>query len=153
MRFEVPQFIEVEDKIFGQLSLKQFVYMAGSLGACAIAYFYAPFIIFLILAPFLLGLGFGLAFIPVNKRPLAVLLEAILVYFSRARLYLWKKAERAPTPTPDLPLPNINASPGATRRSIASLSRNLELESLSQNNLVRDKEKGPAIIKETTNHG
>ena len=29
MRFQVPQFIEVEDKIFGPLTLKQFLYTAG----------------------------------------------------------------------------------------------------------------------------
>lgn len=29
MQFQVPQFIEVEDKIFGPLTFKQFVYIAG----------------------------------------------------------------------------------------------------------------------------
>ena len=32
MRFQVPQFIEVEDKIFGPLTLKQFIYLAGAGG-------------------------------------------------------------------------------------------------------------------------
>ena len=33
MQFQVPQFIEVEDKIFGPLTFKQFVYMTGGVGA------------------------------------------------------------------------------------------------------------------------
>ena len=34
MQFQVPQFIEVEDKIFGPLTFKQFVYVLGGAGAC-----------------------------------------------------------------------------------------------------------------------
>ncbi|TSC61742.1 MAG: SsrA-binding protein, partial [Parcubacteria group bacterium Athens0416_74] len=32
MQFQVPQFIEVEDKIVGPLTFKQFVFIAGGLG-------------------------------------------------------------------------------------------------------------------------
>jgi len=32
MRFEVPQFIEVEDKIFGPFTWKQFIYLMGGEG-------------------------------------------------------------------------------------------------------------------------
>ncbi len=32
MRFEVPQFIDVEDKIFGPFTFKQFLYLAGGAG-------------------------------------------------------------------------------------------------------------------------
>jgi len=36
MRFKVPQFIDIEDKIFGPFSFKQFVYLAGGAGLCYI---------------------------------------------------------------------------------------------------------------------
>src|SRR3989344_2665997 len=32
MEYQVPQFIEVEDKIIGPLTLKQFIYLAGEAG-------------------------------------------------------------------------------------------------------------------------
>ena len=32
MRFQVPQFIEIESKIFGPLTFKQFIYLAGGGG-------------------------------------------------------------------------------------------------------------------------
>ena len=32
MMFSVPQFIDVEDKIIGPLTLKQFIYLAGGAG-------------------------------------------------------------------------------------------------------------------------
>ena len=39
MRFEVPQFIEIEDKIIGPLTWKQFIYLAGGVGALLILYY------------------------------------------------------------------------------------------------------------------
>jgi hypothetical protein len=38
MRFLVPQFIEVEDKLFGPLSFRQFVYLVGSIGFAGALY-------------------------------------------------------------------------------------------------------------------
>lgn len=134
MRFEVPQFIDVEDKIFGELSLKQFIYVAGGLGAAATLFFSPlPFIVFLILAPLIVGLAFGLAFVPVNKRPLSILLEAAVQYLTRSRLYLWRKIERAPTPTPDTNTHKKAYTPPETQNTIASLSRDLELKALNEN--------------------
>jgi hypothetical protein len=42
MRFQVPQFIEVEDKIFGPLTVKQFIYLAGGAGLVFILYHFLP---------------------------------------------------------------------------------------------------------------
>ncbi len=137
MRFEVPQFIDIEDKIFGQLTFKQFIYVAGGIGACAFLVFQVPFWLFLIIAPFIVALSVGLAFMPINQRPLSLMLEAILLYFARARLYLWKKTERTPTPTPAAELraeQEYAPSASVSGSSIASLSRDLELKSLNQNN-------------------
>lgn len=148
MQFEVPQFIEVEDKIFGQLSLKQFIYVAGAGGAAAILYFYLPFFLFLVLAPFVVALGLGLAFVPVNKRPLSVLIESVVVYFSRARLYLWKKEHEKPVGTPDItPEKTPTYTPPPAHNTISNLARTLELEALSQNSTDRDKP-----INKKTNH-
>ena len=45
MRFQVPQFIEVEDKIFGPMTLKQFIYMAGGAGLSFLIYVLAKSLI------------------------------------------------------------------------------------------------------------
>ena len=42
MQFKVPQFLEIEDKIFGPFTFKQFVYVAGGAGAAFIAWTYLP---------------------------------------------------------------------------------------------------------------
>ncbi len=95
MVFKVPQFIEVEDKIFGPLTFKQFLYIAGGAGACFVLWNFLPFFIaFLLIIP-MAGLSLALAFYKVNNRPFVVLLESFLAYHMGSKLYLWQK--RAPT--------------------------------------------------------
>lgn len=91
MRFEVPQFIEIEEKIFGPLSFKQFVYIAGGAGLCVILYSLIGLIgAVLVGGPFLM-LGFGLAFYKINNRPFIEMLQSALVFYTGRKLYLWKK--------------------------------------------------------------
>ena len=45
MRFQTPQFIEIEDRIFGPLTLKQFIYLAGSAGLAFLFYRTLPLIL------------------------------------------------------------------------------------------------------------
>jgi hypothetical protein len=96
-QFHVPQFIEVEDKIFGPLTLKQFLYVIGGAGTVFILYALLrnlfPFIInVLIVLPF--GAFFlALAFYKVNEQPFIKFLENALAHYSGARLFVWKKAD------------------------------------------------------------
>ena len=62
MEYQVPQFIEVEDKIFGPFTLKQFIYVAGGVGLCVILILYFPLIIGIILALPVAALTAALAF-------------------------------------------------------------------------------------------
>ena len=70
MEYQVPQFIEVEDKIIGPLTLRQFIYVAGTAGLCIIFFFYLNFVFALILALPVIGFGAALAFYKINGKPL-----------------------------------------------------------------------------------
>ncbi len=136
MRFEVPQFIEIEDKIFGPLTWRQFLYLGGGGGMGAVLFFTTPFIVFLIFGLPLALLAGALAFYPVNSRPFSFFLEAIIGYVRRQKLYLWKKEQGevhkhqfAPSQIPDQPLPAINP---ANKNNITSLARRLELAALQK---------------------
>ena len=96
MRYQVPQFIEVEDKIFGPLTLKQFVYLAGGVGLSFIVWRLLPLFLALILILPILGLSLALAFYKVNNRPLLSTLEYALGYFLGNKLYLWETKKIAP---------------------------------------------------------
>lgn len=94
MRFQVPQFIEVEDKIVGPFTLKQFIYLAGGAGIIFIIWRALP--LFLAIIPIVLvaSLSLALAFYKVNNRPFINILESIFTYFISSKLYLWKKTPR-----------------------------------------------------------
>jgi hypothetical protein len=98
MRFQVPQFIEVEDKIFGPLTFKQFIYIAGAIAIGVIFFTILPrFIAFLVAAPIVI-FGLALAFYKVNEKPFISLVEAFFSYTLGSKLYIWKKEERKPVP-------------------------------------------------------
>ena len=101
MRFQVPQFIEVEDKIFGPLTLRQFIYVAGGVGIIVILWITLPHPV-----AFLLGLPIGifsaaLAFYKVNERPFIHLLESAFNYAVGENLYLWKNHDKPIQKSPD----------------------------------------------------
>lgn len=91
MRYEVPQFIEIEDKIIGPFTWKQFVYLAGGAGAAIIFYFTLPFVLFMLFGIPLAALAGFLAFHKINNRPFSIFLESAVRYLSGARLYLWRR--------------------------------------------------------------
>lgn len=106
MRYQVPQFIEVEDKIFGPLTLKQFIYLAGGGGLCLVFFTFLPFYLMIILSLPVMGFSLALAFYEINGRPFIHAVEHAFSYYTSGKLYLWKqKAPQAPTPsaaqTPD----------------------------------------------------
>lgn len=99
MRFQVPQFIEVEDKIFGPLTLKQFIYIAGGAGLCFVIYVLAnSLVISLVPIIVIMGAALGLAFYKMNNRPLIDVVEAAFKYYMGSKLFIWKKEENKPQP-------------------------------------------------------
>lgn len=90
MEYQVPQFIEVEDKIIGPLTIKQFIYLAGAAGLCVVFFFYLPFIVAILLGLPVVALGGSLAFYKVNGKPFIEVLEAGFNYYTGAKFFLWK---------------------------------------------------------------
>jgi hypothetical protein len=137
MKFEVPQFIEIEDKIFGPLTWRQFLYLGGGLGMGVMIFIVSNWIVFLIIGLPLALLSGALAFYPINNRPFSFFLEAIVNYVRGQKLYLWKRKEQevhkyqfAPKVIPSESV-NSNIVSGSTK-SLTTLSRRLELEALQK---------------------
>ncbi|MFT7644549.1 MAG: hypothetical protein ACI9BF_000198 [Candidatus Paceibacteria bacterium] len=139
MRFKVPQFIEIEDKIFGPFTWRQFLYLGGGIGM-AIAFFLISGFLFVLIGIPLAALAGALAFYSVNNRPFASFLESLLNYFTKQRLYLWrKKTDAVHTTFTPAHLGDQNSSillnqPNVSRpeKGITSLSRKLELQALQK---------------------
>jgi len=97
MRFQVPQFIEVEDKIFGPLTLKQFIYLLGGAGLSFIVYnFVGNIIISAVFIIPIMAFALALAFYKINNKPFINVVEAAFTYFFANKLYIWKKVDKAP---------------------------------------------------------
>lgn len=99
MQFKVPQFIDIEDKVFGPLTFKQFAYLAGGAGFGYLAFHFLPIVISIFIAPAILAFAAALAFIKYNDKPFIHVVESFVRYYSRSRLYLWHKQAPSTMPT------------------------------------------------------
>ena len=137
MRFEVPQFIEIEDKIFGPFTWRQFIYLGGGVGIAVVSFLTLPIFFFVLIGLPLACLGFALAFYPVNNRPFSIFLESIFRFYRGGQVYHWnKKSDVVYKGTPNQFAPSeINALPQNQPKpsdSINTLSRRLELNALQK---------------------
>jgi hypothetical protein len=93
MRFQIPQFIDVEDKIFGPFTLKQFIYLAGGASVALVTTtFFGMFLGLVIASPIVLS-AVALAFYKINNRPFIYTLESAFKYMTKDKLYIWQKKE------------------------------------------------------------
>ncbi len=135
MRFEVPQFIEIEDKIFGPLTWRQFLYLGGGVGMAVVLFLRLPFMLFIATGIPLALLAGALAFYPINSRPFSYFLEAVVNYLSGKRLYLWRKENMLyKIPEDKLDTPELFEPHFRTKRSgdLSSLARRLELQAIEK---------------------
>ncbi len=137
MQFEVPQFIEIEDKIFGPFTWRQFLYLGGGGGIAVVLLLTTPFILFIIVGLPIGLLAAALSFYPINNRPFSYFIEAIYNYFRRHRLYLWQQQreiihKQSFLPTTTIQNPIIAGSVNTPKKDITSLARRLELQALQK---------------------
>lgn len=97
MKFQVPQFINIEDTIFGPFTIKQFVYMVGGAGMTYIAWHFLPFLASLFIIVPVVTLALSLAFLKPNGKPFIFTLQAAVMYALSNRLYLWKRVPKKAT--------------------------------------------------------
>jgi len=104
VQFQVPQFIEIEDKIVGPLTLKQFAYVALGTLLSFLLFFIFEIVLWLIVTGVIATVAIVLAFLKFNGRPLIITLLAALEYFWRPHFYVWKRVEEKET---TLSIPDI----------------------------------------------
>jgi len=131
MRFSVPQFIDVEDKIVGPLSLRQLIYLIGAVAGTFILWRLFGFFIATIFGVPLLLLGFALAFVKVNNRPFIDVAYAAFFYITKHKLYLWKKTptkQVTTQPIEKIERRSLPATPKLTQSKLKELAWNLDAD-------------------------
>lgn len=130
MRFQVPQFIDIEDKIFGPFTFKQFVYLAGGAGASYALWRLLPKLLAIPLILPILGVALALTFYKVNGKPFIEVLQSWFGYVFKDKLFIWKQhspeksKEKKPLPAAKQPLEGI---PRLTESRLSDLSWSLDV--------------------------
>jgi len=91
-QFVVPQFIDVEDKVIGPITVRQFIILLVGSGLIFIAYKLSDFALFLLWFVVLSGLTFGFAFIKINGRPVHYFLLNVFQTSRRPKIRVWLKS-------------------------------------------------------------
>jgi len=136
MDYQVPQFIEVEDKLVGPLTLKQFLYVAGSAGLCIVFFSYLSFFFAFVVSIPIAGFGLALAFYKINGKPFIDVLEAGFNYYTSKRLMLWKytaptkeesSAAAAASAAAESAARPVRGAPRLTRGKLSELAWSLDV--------------------------
>jgi hypothetical protein len=91
MIFNIPQFIDIEDKIVGPLTAKQLGWLAAG-GVCLLLLWTVlDLSAFIIAAIFVAIIFAGLAFYRPNGQPLTSSIGAIFVFFLKPKIYMWRR--------------------------------------------------------------
>ncbi len=91
MQFNVPQFVDVEDKILGPLTLKQFLLaLGGGIALLFLWYFFRLWIVIIIGIPLALLLAAAI-FIKINGRPFFSFLTSFINYWIKPKIFIWKR--------------------------------------------------------------
>ena len=89
MQFSIPQFIEVEDKVIGPLTVRQFIYLVVG-GVMMVVYWsLADLGLFIVLAIITAAVVAAFAFVKINGRPFQIFLTAFLQFQSKPKLRTW----------------------------------------------------------------
>lgn len=91
MQFQIPQFIDIENKIVGPLTIKQFLYLAGAGGVAFLLFFILQFWLWIMIAAVLAIIAGSLAFIKYNGQPLPIIAWHAFGFLWKPRLYLWQR--------------------------------------------------------------
>ena len=133
MRFQVPQFIEVEDKIVGPLTISQFVFLAGGIGFLVAMWLVLPAWLAILVGGPVAMLGLALAFYRVNERPFIFVLQHGLESLLKDKVYILDKDRTQSTkenPSNMLEAENVPAKfvPAATASKIKDLAWSLDVK-------------------------
>lgn len=91
MQFTVPQFIDVEDKIFGPITVRQFIIMLVTALLIALSYRLFDFALFIVAGLFLFTIGTTFAFVKINGAAFHFFLLNLIETLKKPRLRIWRK--------------------------------------------------------------
>lgn len=130
MRFEVPQFINIEDKLFGPFTFKQSIYLVGGGGMIYLIYRLLPnFVVFILGIP-IAAFTLALVFYKPNGRPFIKMVESWILYMFTEKFYLWRQKDPSKKPREVQQMPQdipVQNQPGQQQQKISDLAWSLDI--------------------------
>lgn len=126
-QFTVPQFIEVEDKIFGPITVRQFVILLVDFGLVFGFYKLFDFALFLLTGIPLFGIGVVLAFVKINGQPFHFFLLNLIQTLRKPKLRIWNKEWSDAEIKAALTAPEVKLPPPPPKKAPIEASRLSEL--------------------------
>jgi hypothetical protein len=90
--FQVPQFIDIEDKIIGPISLRQFLILVGTAAIVFLLFKVLQIWLWIIVGGSIGALGMALAFLKINGQNFSRVAVNFLRYMINPRLYVWQRS-------------------------------------------------------------
>jgi hypothetical protein len=120
MQFVVPQFIDVEDKIIGPITTRQFIMGVASALLIFLAYKLADLVLFVIEAILIFSFYVLVAFVKVNGRPFYYFVLNLIRSLKRPHARVWDKADTAFRAVPAKVKTEPAAAPSPARPKLAA---------------------------------
>ncbi len=96
MRFQVPQFTNIEDKVIGPFTLKQFLMYVVAVMVLVPVYIYSDLSLFITIALPVLGVAAVFAHLKIYGKPFGQVVMAAVTYASKGQLYIWRRRKNQP---------------------------------------------------------
>ncbi|MCD6470987.1 PrgI family protein [bacterium] len=93
MKFVVPQFIDIEPKVFGPITPRQFIILIITGGLIFASYKMFDFVLFVFVAVILFAIGGTFAFLKINGAPVHYFLLNLIQTKRKPNIRVWKKEE------------------------------------------------------------
>ena len=132
MQYQVPQFIDVEDKIFGPLTIRQFFYLLGGAAIVFILYVFLQLWMVIILGIPIAAFSLALAFLKIDGVPFIKVTANPLNFPTGKRLYLGKKPPAVELPAPMEKTPAASPAPRLSERKLQDLAWSLDVQKITE---------------------
>jgi hypothetical protein len=149
MRFQVPQFIDVEDKIIGPFTLKQFLIYFSAVLILIPIFLLSDLSLFITLALPTAGVAALFAHYRLHGKTLATVIGNAFGFYSRGVLFIWQRTGREkPLIIKDAAWEAEVTNPEFSEESLTSLtSMSQSLE--TQGNVVRSEDVEDPLVEES----
>ena len=140
MLINVPQYIDVEDKIVGPLTAKQLGLFIGLGVGLIILWNFVPAIVFFIIAFPIVIFIVALAFYRPYGQPFGSFILFGIFYFFRPKIYVWKRAPQniISVPQKNKAVENHLPDKKLTSESLSDLARMLDSEGMDHAQGIED---------------